>query len=238
MFSGSRLNLDSSEKGNFGPVIFCVPSCNSGTTPDSSTSVVRTNEKFPSGDYTVERPALDPSLGSWLRNHFAYPVIPEAVKNYQGQECCCCTKHFGILSSWSVIFFGRPDLALLAQLAVSMDLDQKQFFAWCLSVWRSGWPLLQPAACRSSSVWALPSGLCHAPSLISTEIMLLIPIRQSYVQTTFKLWCFGFQSCCHISFELFHDYTCTYLRWDNMFGRDVYIQLHLRPWPGSSRYRL
>jgi len=73
--------------------------------------------------YCTDRPAMKPSLGRVdckttlpIRSFYTLLTVPK------DRNHCCCTTRFSILSSRSVVFFLRPDLALLAQRSVCINL--------------------------------------------------------------------------------------------------------------------
>jgi len=172
---------------------------------------------------TVQRSTMSPSPSSWLRSHLAYYVIPHVVDSSQGHESfqhpvfpecgLLLASRFNPPGRTPILYEPPPYPRNSSSTDVHLYGDPDGKYS-------------KTFACWSSSIFALPSSLCHAPSWIITDIILFIPRRQSYVQTTFKLCCF----CIHVSWryrpfsvKVFHGYTGNKLRWDNTFDRDMYL---------------
>ena len=131
-------------KDNSEPVIFCVSLCNSGTPPDSNTSVVRTNDWFHYGHFTVQRDPLRIFLlAVYCETTLPILSIHTRLTVPKDRNRRCCTTHFGILSSRSVVLFGRQYLAILAQLPVCMNLRRTKetvlrLMFICMAIWLGG----------------------------------------------------------------------------------------------------
>ena len=88
-----------------------------------SVSVVWANQWLSFSDYTVKDGlrilllAVDSEITLLIRSIHMRLTAPKDLNR------CCCTTRFSILSSQTVVLFGRPYLAL-ARLPVSMNLSQ------------------------------------------------------------------------------------------------------------------
>ena len=157
-----RLNLDSSEKAildQLSWVFHCVT-----LVYHRIMYAVLTNKVFRLTTLQYRQPlwiiflAIDCETTLPIRSIHTRVTVPK------DRNRCSCTTRFSTLSSRGVVFFGRPDIALLAKLPGCLNLRNDSSPDGHMYGDSVGWTLLQHAACWATSGSTLPSSLFHAPS--------------------------------------------------------------------------